>query len=412
VRSARRKFASMAGAYAMGVFNDSLYRQSAILLALAGSSGAIKEGWILTIFTVPYLLLASTAGWLADRFPKRRIIIAAKALELVAMGLGAVGICLGSWPLILAMAFAMGMQSCLFGPSLNGSIPELYPAAYVQRANSILKVVVTPMILAGLVAAGFALHVKTAGAGGIPVGRWIVGIALVAVSTVGLLFSVGSPRRPAADPGAPFPWLGPIRTIVELWELRKDRLLAIASVASVFIWFVGSMLILLISVLVMDQLQAGEAISGSLLAAQVVGVAIGGVLSNVVASGPRWYRALAPSAAGLGAVLLAMGALPSLPTDAQIPVAFVLLGLTGILGGIFMIPCGSFIQVRAPIEKRGTIIASVSFATFAAISLSGLIEWLLIYSLGLATSALAAVGVLAIGMAIWLRWVLNEETAA
>ena len=407
----------MAGAYAMGVFNDGFYRRSAILLALVASRDApgdwtMGEGWIMAIFTAPYLLFAAPAGWLADRFPKRRIIIAAKSLELVAMTRGAVGICLGSWPLIMAMMFTMGAQSCLFGPALNGSIPELYPAAYVQRANSILKVVVTPMILMGLVAAGFALNVKSEGAGGIALGRWIVGGVLVAVATVGLLLGIGSAHRPAANPTSPFPWRGPVNVVMELVALRKDRLLAIAAVSSVFIWAVGAMLLLLIDRLAIHQLLVSEGMSSWLLAAEVVGVAIGGVLSNVVASGPRWYRALAPSAAGFACVLIALGALPLLPMEAQFPTALVLLALSGVLGGIFMIPCGAFIQVRAPIEKRGTIIASVSSVTFAAILLASAMEVALVAVLKFATSAMLVTGILAMAMAIWLRWVLNEETAA
>ena len=119
-----------------------------------------------------------------------------------------------------------------------------------------------------------------------------------------------------------------------------------------------------------------------------------------------------PSAAGFACVLIALGALPLLPMEAQFPTALVLLALSGVLGGIFMIPCGAFIQVRAPIEKRGTIIASVSSVTFAAILLASAMEVALVAVLKFATSAMLVTGILAMAMAIWLRWVLNEETAA
>jgi len=60
-----------------GVFNDSFFRQSAMLLAISEGARS-KQGWIMALFTVPYLIVAAPAGWLADRFPKRGVVIAAK----------------------------------------------------------------------------------------------------------------------------------------------------------------------------------------------------------------------------------------------------------------------------------------------------------------------------------------------
>ncbi|MHC4984726.1 MAG: MFS transporter, partial [Planctomycetota bacterium] len=136
-RAGRKNFLAMAAAYSLGVFNDNFYRRSVVVLAIL--SGAIAEGWVLVIFAAPYVMFAWVAGWLADRFSKHRVVVLAKALELVAMSLGGVALVTGNWPLLLAMVFVMALQSCLFGPSLNGSIPELYPAAYVPRANSLLN---------------------------------------------------------------------------------------------------------------------------------------------------------------------------------------------------------------------------------------------------------------------------------
>ena len=146
-------FAS-AATYGLGVFNDSIFRQSAMLIALTpGESLEHMQGRIMLIFTLPYILFAWVAGWLADRFPKRRVVIGAKALELLAMTFGAVGIWSGNWWFLIPTAFVMGLQSCLFSPALNGSIPELYPSVYVTKANARLKVVTTVAILGGVVAA-------------------------------------------------------------------------------------------------------------------------------------------------------------------------------------------------------------------------------------------------------------------
>src|SRR5512133_1087842 len=130
IRKARGKFLAMAVTYSLGAFNDSFFKQAACLLALAGGIGYLQSV-VGMVFTLPFIFLAAPAGWLADRFPKRRIVIAAKCLEVTAMLCGAAGICLRNWWLILVMVATMGVHSTIFGPALNGSIPELYPADYV-----------------------------------------------------------------------------------------------------------------------------------------------------------------------------------------------------------------------------------------------------------------------------------------
>jgi MFS family permease len=409
IHEASGRFAAMAGTYGMGVFNDSFFRQAAILLAVAGGRDG-TEGWIMAVFTLPYLLFASFAGWLADRFAKRHIVICAKVLELAAMCCGAVGICTNNWAMFLAMVFTMGAQSCLFSPALNGSIPELYPDVYVCRANATLKVVVTVMILTGVATSGLALSVAGVGWWGVSMGRLVVAVVAVVVSLAGVMASFGVPHRPAANPAAKFPWSGPAETLRQLREIRRDRLLAIVVVADVFVWFAGSMLILLISVLAIRQFGCREAMAGYMVAAEVVGVAIGGVIGSRLAVGKRWYRILPPAALAMAVLLLAMPAVVLLTPAMRVPMSMGLLGLVGIMGGMFMVPCEAFVQVRPSAERKGTVIASVNFAIFAGILLSGPIEIALVSILkpSVCFAVLGGLGLLVSG---WLWWALGREDA-
>ena len=407
VRTARSQFVAMAAAYGLGTFNDSFFRQSAMLLAVAGGHRHM-QGWTMAVFALPYLLFAAPAGWLADRFAKRRVVIAAKALELAAMGCGTAGILTGNWAFIMAMVFTMGLQSCLFSPALNGSIPELYPAVYVTRANAALKVVVTVAILTGISLSGLALSHKGAGWGGVSVGRWVVALTVVGIAAVGLLASLGVPRRPAAAPAARFPWAGPVDTLRQLLEIRTDRLLAVVVVADVFIWFIGSVLIPLINVLAMEQLGRGEDLAGYMVGAEVVGIAVGGVVGSRLAVGRRWHRVLPAGTLGVGAVLAAMPAVPALPTNLHLPAAFALLALAGIAGGLVLVPAEAFVQVRPAAHRKGAVIAWVNFAVFAGILLSGPVANGL-YAALRPTTAFGAVAAAAVAMGLWLWRTLAKE---
>ena len=374
---AQAHFIAMAAAYALGVFNDNFFKQAALLIAIAIGRSSM-QGWATAIFSLPFLVFAAQAGWLADRFPKRNIVISAKVLELAAMICGAIGFCLPeiNVTLVLIMLGVMGLQATLLTPALNASIAELYPAAGVLQANAILRPVITSNVLAGVALAGFALARPGIALYGIPRGRLTVAVTVVAVALVGVLASLGAPRRPAAAPALKFPWSGPLDTLRELNAIRKDFLLHLTIIVDVFIWFAGTVLMLVINQLGMHQYQAvfggrREYATSGLVVAQLVGFALGGGLSSKLAAGARWHRVMVPGALSMAALMALMPWVPSLRLTSQPAALFVLIGLIGIGGGIIMVPCESFIQIRPAPAKKGAVIAAANFAAFSGILLSG-----------------------------------------
>ena len=351
----------MAASYSLGVFNDNFFKQAAMLIAVRASMGDL-QGYMLILFTCPYILLSAPCGWLADRFPKRQIVIFAKGLEVAAMVCGAVGLLIGSWTMILAMVCAMGLQSAIFGPSLNGSIPELYPASYVTRANGVLKVFVTGAILIGVALAGVLLDWR---------GRAAVAVAALTVAGLGFLCSFGVLRRPAASLAARFPWMGPIDSIRDLIRMRTDRLLLTTISADMFIWFAGSLLIPIVNELGENYLRVSFTVTGGLVAAELGGIAIGGMLAGRLAKGRRWYRVLVPSSLVLAGMLACAAGAAYLPEGMRYGVILAALGGAGVAGGLFMIPCEAFIQVRPGADCRGKVIAASNFAVFVGIAVSG-----------------------------------------
>ncbi len=403
IHQGRVKFIAMVVTYCLGVFNDSFFRESAMLMAEERGLSWL-QGLLMSIFALPYILCAAYAGWLADRFAKRHVIIGAKLLELAAMLVGAVGILLMSWPAIVAMVFLMGLQSCIFSPSLNGSIPELYPGLYVTAANAKVKMVVTATILLGVAASGPVLHWQTPAVWGIPLGQVLVAVVVVGVSALGVFSSFGVPRRPAADPRRRFPWRGPIDTVRDLWEICKDHLLGVIIAADVFVWFVGAVFVPIINKLGISRFGSKRAAS-FLIAAEMVGVAIGGLLAARILHGPRWHRVLAPAALAMGVLMLAMSAAAWLPAGVELPAMFAIIGLIGVAGGVFMIPCEAFFQTRPVPERKGTVIASANCASFIGVVSSGAVAAALLELLA-PTDCFAVVAVLAFAMAAWLAWAL------
>lgn len=414
IREARGKFAAMAGTYSLGVFNDNFFKQAAIFLAIDAKIGEMR-GIAALLLALPYVLFAAYCGWLADRFSKRTIVIGAKVLEVAAMICGAVGVVTLNWWLIMTMVFLMGWQSAIFSPALNGSIPELYPASFVTTANARIKMVTTGAILLGMVLAGYVLDVKGEQGGQTTeitaLARSVVAAAVVVVAAFGLVISLGVPRRPAASPKAAFPWAGPVNTFKQLIRIHKDSLLGKIVWANVFIWSAGALQLLIIDTLGTDQLSLSRGTTSNLKLAALVGIAAGGILAARLAVGRRWYRVLVPACLVLSVLTAAVGGVPYLPAGLRVPLLFALLGLAGVAVGVFMIPCESFIQVRAAPEEKGAVIAAANFAIFCGIILSGL----LVYALDKVmkpTTFFASITMVSVPVAVWLHFALRRENKA
>jgi len=368
IRKARSKFAAMAITYSLGVFNDNFFKISVMMLA-AGST--IKKGLINALFAVPFILFASYAGWMADRFSKRNVVIFAKALEVAAMLCGAAGIVSGSWTLIMIMVLLMAAQSTIFSPSLNGTIPELYPREYVTTANGIIKVLVTAAILLGTIASGYALGPKEIVWGeATTIGHVIVGGVVIGVAVLGVLVSFFVPGRPAADPNAKFPWTGPWETLRELGAVRRDGLLMLILLCDVFVWFAGAIQITVIQDVSETQFQWSEATTSNLIFAGLIGIASGGIIATKIAGAARWYRLLPWLAFAMSVPGILMTFVPMLPSGARFWALCPLMLLMGTFAGIIMIPCESFIQVRPAPQHKGRVIAAANCGVFIGIFVS------------------------------------------
>src|SRR5580658_6154242 len=130
-----RSFIALLLTQFFGVFNDNMFRWLAVPLgkevidpSLALSLGAV-------CFFLPYLPLATPAGYLADRFSKRSVIVWCKVAELLLMLLGIVAVLSGSITFLFVVVGLMGAQSALFSPSRYGAIAEIVHPNRLAKGN-------------------------------------------------------------------------------------------------------------------------------------------------------------------------------------------------------------------------------------------------------------------------------------
>ncbi len=360
--------------------NDNMFRWLVVpigkeLLSPAHAQRALSLG--LACFVLPYILLAAPAGYLADRFSKRSVLVGCKVAEIVLMTLGIGSILLGNLYLMFLVLALMGAQSALFSPAKMSSIPEIVRADRISAANGLIGLTTVVAIIAGSVAGG-VLYMLTGPTG---VRHWgISAAALIGVASVGWAVSLAIGPLRAANPTQRFPLNMLRQTARDLAALAAQRPLWLAALASAFYWTLAAASQVNVDQLAVVHLGVAQQYVGPLLAALAVGVGLGSVLAGIWSAGKIELGMVPLAAAGMTISAVLLGFVPA-GTGSPWSGGYVwsCLGLLalGFSAGFYDIPLQAFLQHRSPPETRGAILAASNFITFSGMLLASGIFWLL-----------------------------------
>ncbi|HWS32975.1 MAG TPA: MFS transporter, partial [Actinoplanes sp.] len=107
---------------------------------LASGHGAAGIGLVLAASRIPVVAFVLFAGVLADRLPRRTVMLTTDAVRAASQAVLAVWLFTGDVPLIVLMSFAAvdGLGNAFFRPALTGLVPTLADAGGLQRANALI----------------------------------------------------------------------------------------------------------------------------------------------------------------------------------------------------------------------------------------------------------------------------------
>lgn len=301
--SPHRSFSYLAGA--------NLAAQSAEQLSLAATpivavlllgAGAGEVGMLATAQTIPFLLLSIPFGLLADRSPRRRLMVAAEVLRALAM-LGLLLAVLAdrvTMPVLVILGFVGAIGTVGFSVAAPALVPALVPSGQLAQANGRLELARSLAYAAGP-AAGGAL-VAWAGASA----AFVLATVLSGVAVLLLLRL----REPARQPvPARHPWVELKEGGQMVWGHALLRPILLTAVAWNISWFVLQAAFVPYA---MHTLGLDAAAVGLTLAAYGGGMVVGAALAARVVAAMPFGRAvqLGPlvsvAAAGLMVVTLAV----------------------------------------------------------------------------------------------------------
>lgn len=367
---ASASFVGLLATQFLGAANDNILRWLVIGVGKQYVSPD-KVGWILAAgsaaFVLPYVLLAAPAGYLADRFSKRQVIVTCKAAEIAIMVIAVIAIMTGSVALMLTVVTAMGAQSALFGPSKLGSIPEMLHDSKISSANGVIELVTVIAVTLGMVI-GNVLTEVTGDRG--QEHWWLSAVVLIGIAVAGLMTSQFVKRLPVADSSRTFPWDAHRQTLRDLETLAKDAAMLRVALGIMFFWSLAMLAQLNIDQFAFQGGATSQTQVAPLLVALVVGVGLGSVLAGIWSKG-RVELGILP----LGAGGLAFSALMLFTVEGELVSpsenwtinymgAAFLLFLLGAFAGLFNVPLAAYMQRYSERAHRGSILAACNFMTF------------------------------------------------
>ncbi|MGW7293442.1 MFS transporter [Streptomyces xiamenensis] len=352
---ATRNTAVLVGFTAVTNLADGVVKMSLPLLAAQRTDSPLQVTAVALTFTLPWLLFALHIGVLADRADRRRLLWAANALRLAAMGgLTVAAATQGpALPQLLVAGAVLGIADVLAATSASALVPAAVPPARRERANAWMVGAETvgqefagPFVGGLLLAAGTSLALGLTG-------------AAYALAALSLLLLAGR-FRPAPPPSGTVP-VPTRRRIAEglrfLWRdpVLRTLSLVVAVLASVWGAWLG-----LMPLYATTTMELGPQEYGVLLSALGVGGLIGAVSVTWVNRLLGVRRAMLADLLGTAAMV----ALPALTTNIWAVAAGALLGGTG--GTLWAVNARTLAQRRVPDAMLGRYNSAARMFTFGA----------------------------------------------
>jgi 1-acyl-sn-glycerol-3-phosphate acyltransferase len=363
----KRRFAPFFWTQALGAFNDNVFRNALVMLVafqmgLDDHTVSLYTNLAPALFIIPFFLFSATAGQLAEKFEKTRIVRYVKLFEIAAMTLAAVGFYTHNTVLLLVVLFLMGMHSTTFGPIKYAILPQALQPGELVGGNGLIEMGTQLAVLIGLIAGSALMQIPRLG----PV---LAGTVTITVAVVGYLASRRIPAAPATAPELKFNWNPFTETARVLRITKQDRGVFNAVLGISWFWFFGTVLVAQLPSYTKLNLGGNGSVNILGLMLFSIGTGIGSLLCEKM-SGKRVEVGLVP----LGAFgLTAFGvdlffARPGLaPTSGLDWLAFLQaagswrialdLTLIGVFAGFYVVPLFAFIQSRTPRDRLSRVIA-------------------------------------------------------
>ncbi|MEM1439462.1 MAG: MFS transporter [Pseudomonadota bacterium] len=415
----QRRFAPFFVTQCLGALNDNILRNGLVMLVAfsllpgAGDNSDEFANVVAALFILPFVLFSAIAGQFADKFDKSGLVRRVKAMEIVLMLGAAVALTADSVNALIALVFAMGLQSTLFGPIKYGILPQLVSRDELVGANGLVEggtyiAIIIGLLIGGVIASSPEYATLT------------LATTVIAVAVIGWFASLFIPPVAAADPELKLSY-NLVRDTINVCRIAgEERSVFLSIMGLSWFWSLGLVVLAQIPAMGASVLNGTPQVANALLVCFAVGVTLGSLVCerlsrHTIELGLVPLGAIGLSVFSLDVFVMFAGGAPRAPVDVpafledvanwRLLIDFTLIGASG---GLFSVPLYALLQDRSRPSQRARVIAANNilnsvFMIVAAISAVGFLR------AGVSVPGIFAV--LAITnavVAVYIFWLLPE----
>jgi len=334
--------------------------QNTIFKVYDGSTQVILSAIVNGLILLPFILMFTPSGFLADRFNKPLIMKWAALAAVILTLLITTSYYLGWFELAFFMTFMLAVQSAFYSPAKYGYIREVAGKHNLATANSFVQSTTIVAILLGMFV--FSILFENTLANKVfsseadiikliaPLG-WL----LVLGSLLELYFAFRLPSLKQTSTGDSFNWQHyrcgkALRFNIRL--IHADSVIWLSIIGLSVFWGVSQVVLATFPAFAKEILAINNTIIiQGLLACSGLGIIAGSLLAGKISHNYIETGLIPLGALGMVITLFFLPQITSLPLLSVDILAF------GFFGGLFIIPLNSLIQFHARSDQLGTVLA-------------------------------------------------------
>ncbi len=392
----KRQFLPLFILFQAGTLNDNALKNALIALVTYGgmvlfSPDLPRDGLVATaalLFTLPFLILCTIAGQIADKVDRGIILKWVKRAEVLIMTFAGLGFFLENTYILALSLVLMGAQSAFFSPTKNAVLPQWLNDKDLITANGLLSGFQFFFILVGMIV-GIQIVLMQFDNSSLS-GPRIIAIILFIMAIFGWAAAERVPLAPAPKPNLKIDY-NPITSIYGVMKTSLQHMDVFRPMLGIA-WFYGfsNVMILVLPVYVADVLKYDASVLIVILVSSTLSILVGSLLCLVLARGKEAIGLVFIGIIGVTLFTLdlylnttastrtELGDLAAFKADPATARFMLAIMGSSLCAGLYVVPLQAMAQrravhaVRARLMSAGAVLlnASVNIVTFALIGLS------------------------------------------
>jgi len=344
----------------LGVFNNNFFKTLICLLAIKWVTKG-NESLIVSLasglYVLSYIFFSPLAGRLAKTMYKKKIIIVSRLFEFSLFIIGSIGFYIESVYIVMASIFLLGLISTLFSPAKYGLIRDIGGNEGISFGTGTLEMftffgALLGPLLATIISDNYNFYFMAF--------LFLIISATSLYAITSLKIAESEPMKECKDTIIPF--------VFEYQTFRfasalKGLNLIILGLAS--FWMIGSFLQMNLLVHCPKTLGMTNTQTGYVLTASAMGIGLGSYLAGIISKGKVELGLTPIGGMGMTITLLVLYFLK--PNGIFFGI---LVFLTAMFCGIYMVPLSASVQSSVEGRKQGDMIAYSNFVIFLLIFIS------------------------------------------